>query len=119
MDIRRIVAELIASKAIAKGTKTMIKLGGDKVSCTVFSDGEKIWYEVNVDIIDYIDKNVYRKTHNVYHLPYEVIPSTELSARAAIDMYQEYLVDSSVEYVDSNNKRVEWQEHKQNSIGIR
>ena len=110
MDIKKLVAQLIAARAITKGSKTMVKLGGESVNYTAISDGEKIWYEAKVKIIDYVDKNVYRKTNNTYNLPYGLEPAEGLSARDIADMYKEYLTESHVEYVDSNNKVVEWQE---------
>lgn len=119
MDIKKIVNELIVSRYITKGMKTIIKLGGEGIRYTTISDGEIIWYELSVDIIDYVDRNVYRKTHNIYNLPYGNEPSVGISARNAVDMYQEYLIDSVVEYVDSNNKKIEWQENVSDSFGAR
>ena len=46
-------------------------------------------------------------------------PSSSISPRDAIEMYNEYLTDSVTIYVDSNNKVVEWQESTENSISTR
>ena len=47
MNIKKIVASLIASRAITKGTKVMIKLGDQGVSYTVVSDGERLTIHIN------------------------------------------------------------------------
>ncbi len=119
MNIRKIVAGLIASRAITKGAKTKIKLGGESSKYTVVSDGEKIWYELTVNIIDYVDKNVYRKTHNKYNIPAGKEPTSNISPRDLVGMYKEYLIESTVVYVDGNNNTIEWHESMQDPANNR
>lgn len=41
-----------------------------------------------------------------------MIPVTNISFKAVMDMYQEYLTNSVVTYVDSQNKVIEYKENK-------
>lgn len=119
MDIKKIVASLIATAAINKNSRILTKIGGDKISYNAIWENGKIWYEVNVDIVEYVDKNVYRKTHNLYTLPYGKEPSIGISAWDALDMYKDYLTSSVSSYVNQNGKTIEWHENTEESVATK
>lgn len=114
MNIKKILADITTSKAIAKGTQTIIKLGGESIKCDVILEGEKERAKIEVTIVECVDNNVFRRINNIYDIPY--VPDHPLIISDVITRYEEYLVDYVVEYVDSNNKPVVWEEKEQKPI---
>lgn len=106
--MKKALTELMIAKAYVKGVKTTIKLGGESVNFQIIGNGESFHCEIIVEAIEYIENNIYKKIHNVYSLPNEVIPRGELTPKLAMELYDEYLTSSFVYYVDSKGKPVNY-----------
>ena len=114
MNIKEKVASLKAAKEIIKRDKKRDKIGYDRVLTPVVvsqedNDSKKTWYEIDIEIVDRIDEDVYRKTHNKYKTPFS---PDNLGPRDLMNRCSDYLVDSIVTYVDKNNKIINYEESK-------
>ena len=108
--MKKLRTEIALAKGLIKGNKTFIKLGGEKVDCTCVSDGNTIYTELTVNDISYVGNGVYKRSCYKYVVPDGKFVSPGINVRNVIELYGEYLVDSSDEYVDANGNKVNFDE---------
>ncbi len=105
-DLNRLRASLIAANAIRRGTRTMIRLGGESMKVTYNSDmsnPNNDSYTVTVSRIEFVSSNLYKKKFYVYEIPASLVKSGSFNMYDMETVYGQYLVQYTETYVDKKN----------------